>query len=94
MTQQSPLYRMPRKPGYLGGYHWRATLLGLFSLIIVSLLATQFIASQFKYQPALGIPILRRGQISVYQPFAWVIWGWRNSTSRDPRIRRPFSKAK
>jgi type IV secretion system protein VirD4 len=90
MTQQSPLYRMPRKPGYLGGYHWRATLLGLFSLIIVSLLATQFIASQFKYQPALGIPILRRGQISVYQPFAWVIWGWRNSTSRDPRIRQPL----
>src|SRR5947209_7003054 len=90
MTQQRSLYRIPRKPGYLGGYHWRATLLGLFSLTIVSSLSTQFIASQFKYQPALGTPILRRGQISVYQPFAWVIWGWRNSTSRDQRIRRPL----
>jgi type IV secretion system protein VirD4 len=90
MAQQQTLYRVPRKPGYLGGYNWRATLLGLFSLIIVSSISTQFIACRFECQPALGIPIFRRQSISVYQPFAWIIWGWRNSTSRDQRIRQPL----
>ena len=27
---------------------------------------------------------------SLYQPFAWVVWGWRYSTSRDAGIRRPL----
>ncbi len=26
----------------------------------------------------------------IYQPFAWVVWGWHNSTSQDPRIRKPL----
>ena len=26
----------------------------------------------------------------IYQPFAWIVWGWYNSTSQDPRVRKPL----
>jgi hypothetical protein len=29
MSGQPELYRTPRKPGYIGGYNWRATCFGL-----------------------------------------------------------------
>ena len=54
MSRTPELYRTPRKPGYLGGYNWRATVFGLLLLVLVSFVATQYIAAQFQYQPALG----------------------------------------
>ncbi len=88
--QQAELYRTPRDPGYLGGYNWRATVFGLLLLAIVNLIATQFIAAKFSYQPALGRPLLRTRTGGVYQPFSWMVWGWRYSTSPDQRIRKPL----
>lgn len=70
MTRQANLYRVPQKPGYLGGYNWRATLSGLSLLVIVSALATQFMAKAFNYQSALGAPFTHVGRMSIYQPFA------------------------
>jgi type IV secretion system protein VirD4 len=87
---QPGLYRSPRKPGYLGGYNWRATALGCLLLVVVNFIATQYIASRFQYQPALGAPILRAKSGGIYQPFSWIIWGWRYCTSPDEGIRRPF----
>ena len=26
----------------------------------------------------------------IYEPFSWIVWGWRYCTSQDERIRRPF----
>src|SRR5580704_3089376 len=91
MSQPHELYRTPKKPGYLGGYNWRATCFGLLLLLVVNFAATQFIAARFDYQPALGRPLLRskRGG-GIYEPFAWVIWGWHNSTAQDPRVRKPL----
>src|SRR4051794_12983012 len=88
--KQPELYRTPRKPGYLGGYNWRATALGLLLLVVVNFAATQYIAAQFQYQPALGRPLLQTRTGGIYQPFAWVVWGWYNSTSQDARIRKPL----
>src|SRR5271165_4529089 len=88
--KQPELYRIPRKPGYLGGYNWRATALGLLLLVVVNFVATQYIAARFQYQPALGTPMLRTGKGGFYEPFAWVVWGWHYSMSRDIGIRRPF----
>ena len=59
MSRTPELYRTPRKPGYLGGYNWRATALGLLLLVLVNFAATQYIAAQFQYQPALGRPLLQ-----------------------------------
>jgi type IV secretion system protein VirD4 len=88
--RQPELYRTPRKPGYLGGYNWRATALGCLLLVVVNFIATQYIAARFQYQPALGAPILRAKSGGIYQPFSWIIWGWRYCTSSDEGIRRPF----
>src|SRR5215831_11556762 len=91
MSRQPELYRTPEKPGYLGGYNWRATCFGLLMLLVVNFAATQFIAARFEYQPALGRPLLRtKIGGGIYQPFAWVTWGWHNSTSQDPRVRKPL----
>src|SRR5271168_171880 len=88
--KQPELYRVPRKPGYLGGYNWRATAFGCLLLVLVNFIATQYIAARFGYQPALGAPILRAKSASLYEPFSWIVWGWRYCTSQDERIRRPF----
>ena len=88
MTQQRDLYRIPRHPGYVGSYNWRATLTGLVALAVVNFVATQHIAARFRYQQALGEPLLRTRSVSFYQPFSWCVWGWLYSTSKDPRIRR------
>src|SRR5580704_8528272 len=88
--KQPELYRIPRKPGYLGGYNWRATALGCLLLVVVNFVATQYIAARFQYQAALGAPILRAKSGGIYQPFSWIPWGWRYCTSQDERIRRPF----
>jgi type IV secretion system protein VirD4 len=91
MTRQPELYRTPKKPGYLGSYNWRATCFGLLMLVVVNFAATQFIAASFQYQPALGSPLARmKGGGGIYQPFAWMVWGWHNSTSQDPRVRKPL----
>lgn len=87
---KTELYRKPTPPGYLGGYNWRATALGLLSLVLVSLVATEYIASKFHYQAALGPPMARKSRAALYEPFAWMIWGWKHATSTDIRIRRPF----
>lgn len=87
---QPKLYRTPAIPGYLGAYNWRATLYGLLLLTVVNFAATQYIAAQFQYQPALGRPLIQTERGDLYQPFAWVFWGWHNSTSQDPRIRMPL----
>jgi type IV secretion system protein VirD4 len=84
------MYKMPRKPGYLGGYNWRASALGLLFLVVVSWIATQYIARRFEYQPALGTPVMLIGSVSLYQPFSWILWGWQYCTSRDERIRQPL----
>src|SRR5450631_1722322 len=89
-TKQPELYRTPRKPGYLGGYNWRATALGCLLLVVVNFIATQYIAAKFQYQPALGLPLLRAKSGGIYQPFSWIVWGWQYCTSRDERIRQPF----
>jgi len=89
-SKQSDLYVIPQQPGDLGGYNWRATVMGLFLLTVVNAAATQYIAAKFQYQEALGRPILQMKKAAIYEPFSWIDWGWRYCASRDERIRRPF----
>ena len=85
------LYRRPCKPGYLGGYNWRATVSDVSCSLVVNFITTQYIASRFQYQAALGVPLLRaKSGGAVYQPFSWIVWGWKYCTSPDERIRRPL----
>jgi type IV secretion system protein VirD4 len=90
MTMQPAVYRTPRDPGFVGGYNWTAMLAGLLLLVLVNFAATQFIAYRFRYQRALGAPLLRYGAHAVYQPFAWAPWVFRHASSPNPRIRLPL----
>src|SRR5215471_5501538 len=88
--KQPRVYRTPRDPGYIGGYNWSSLTAGLLLLIVTNVVATQFIAYRFRYQPALGTPLASiRGQ-AVYQPLRWVWWVWRHGSSTNPRVRQPI----
>jgi type IV secretion system protein VirD4 len=84
------MYRVPGAPGFIGSHDWRATLSGLFLLLAFSSLATQHIAMRFRYQAALGQPLVRTTNFAVYQPFQWAVWGWLYSTTEDCDIRKPL----
>jgi type IV secretion system protein VirD4 len=84
------MYRVPGTPGFIGSYDWRATLSGLFLLLAFSSLATQHIAMRFRYQAALGPPLVRTPNFAIYQPFRWVAWGWRYCSIEDSSIRKPL----
>ena len=90
MIRRPNLYRTPVNPGFLGSYDWRATLVGVLSLIVSCFAGTEYIASRWRFQPALGRPLFRAGAYAVYQPFEWIVWGWRYCLSREPRIRDPL----
>ena len=87
-------YRTPRDPGgFPFGYDWRSTLVGFIALTLINAGATQYVASRFRYQEALGKPLVKNNQFAIYQPFAWSVWGFRNCTSRDERVRKPLFEA-
>jgi type IV secretion system protein VirD4 len=65
-------------------------MVGLLVLVIANFFCTQYIASRFQYQAALGPPLLRLRAGAIYQPFAWAKWGWQHLTEQDPAIRMPF----
>ncbi len=91
MTDRAQLYRTPRDPGgFPFGYNWRATGLGLATLVAFNFAASQYIAARFHYQPALGRPLAHWDRTPLYQPFAWTVWGLRNCTSRDIAVRQPL----
>ena len=91
MKARAGMYRTPHDPGgFPFGYNWKATGTGLLLLVGFNFLATQYIAAQFRYQPALGTPLVRLSCAAVYQPFAWCVWGFQNCTSRDNRVRTPL----
>src|SRR3954452_17631194 len=84
------LYRIPQRPGYLGGYDWRATVFALPLLGAVNWVATRYLAAQFWYQPASGTPMFWNESFAVHHPLAWTFLGWSHSTWRDERIRQPL----
>jgi type IV secretion system protein VirD4 len=87
MRSQPRVYRTPPDPGFVGGYNWPAMLVGLVFLLMVNVLATQFVARRFDYQPGLGRPFFRYQQYSLYEPFAWAVWIFRYGASSNPEIR-------
>src|SRR5260370_26016550 len=90
MHNKANLYRQPTDPGFIGSYDWRSTVLGLILITGFSFAATEYVAKQFQFHPALGRPVLRTQRYAVYQPFAWTVWGWKYCMSRDANIREPL----
>ena len=59
MDKHTTMYRRPSDPGFLGSYDWRSTILGFLLITLSCFLATEYIAKQFRFQPALGAPVFR-----------------------------------
>jgi len=83
-------YRAPKEPGYLGSYNWTSTVTGLFLLFASNVVATQYIAAVFAYQPALGDPLFTVGHLAIYQPFKWGMWLVRFGGGADYAVRQPM----
>ena len=88
--KQVPAYRKPRDPGYVGGFYWTPTIVGFFGLFLTNVLATQFVAWRFDYQPALGPALARLGTFCLYAPYKWLVWVWTQGNTGDIRIRLPL----
>ena len=84
---QNPLYKLPTKPPNLSGVMWGAVLLGLVLIVVVSSIATQYLAWRLAFQPALGAPVAHLGSFPIYQPFGWVEWGWKYGTVEDAYLK-------
>jgi type IV secretion system protein VirD4 len=86
--QATSLYKMPEKPGFLGGYNGRGAVVGVLGLLLANVLATQLVAWMFSYQRALGQPVFRLGKsFALYAPWSWIAWVFRHSAAEDPRTR-------
>ena len=91
MNRQPELYRTPRKPGYLGGYNWRATVLRMpaargreFRRHAVHRRPVSISAGARRAAPA------ERSRAASTSRSPGSSWGWRYCTSQDERIRKPF----
>lgn len=83
-------YRKPKDPGYVGGFNWTPTIVGFVGLFLTNVVATQYVAWRFEYQPALGPPLLRIGPLYLYTPYKWFVWVWTQGNTVDERIKLPL----
>ena len=67
--KQLSVYRKPKDPGYVGGFYWPPTIVGFIGLFLTNVVATQFVAWRFEFQPALGPALTRIGSFSLYAPY-------------------------
>lgn len=88
---ENPLYKLPNKPTNLGGVMWIAVAVGLGLLLIVGVIATQYLAAAFGYQDALGTPLFTLGSVRVYHPFGWISWIWKWRELENPVVRHHFT---
>jgi len=89
-VKQVPAYRKPRDPGFVGGFYWTPTIVGFAGLLLTNVIATQFIAWRFAYQPALGPALIQVGFLHLYAPYEWLVWVWTQGSTGDIRVRLPL----
>src|SRR6516165_10006584 len=79
----------PRPQGSVGGFDWKSVSIFLLVLFLTNVAATQYVADHFRYQRALGTPLVRAGSFALYQPLNWVVWALRYSGSHNPAVSKP-----
>jgi len=86
----SPIYNLPKQSAKrLAGVMWQVIVIGLLAILLVSWIATQYLAMKLGYQEALGQPIAHFIK-PIYQPFAWVVWGWKYGDMDNPHVKDIF----
>lgn len=92
MNTPVALYRIPKPPGFLGGYRWRSLALGLMLLCGANAFATQYVSFDLGPKLALGQPALVIGTYPIYPPYQWAIWLLRFGAHRNARVRSAVLK--
>lgn len=86
------IYNLPDQKGKrLTGVKYEGILAGLLVIVLVSWIATQYAAYSFGYQDALGKPMATLIK-PIYQPFAWIVWGWKFGDLENAFVRSVFSR--
>ena len=86
------IYNLPDQKGKrLTGVKYEGILAGLLVIVLVSWIATQYAASSLGYQDALGKPMATLIK-PIYQPFAWIVWGWKFGDLENAFVRDVFSR--
>lgn len=70
----SPLYTAPTRHRNPGALVMRNIGAGIFGMLIVCWVCTQYVASRLEYQSALGAPLLSVGRWKLYTPLDWLGW--------------------
>src|SRR5260370_38733097 len=65
-------------------------MVGFIGLFLTNVVATQFVAWRFDYQPALGSALVRIGSFYVYAPYKWLVWVRTQGNTGDVRIKLPL----
>lgn len=88
----SPFYSAPkhRNPGTL---LMRNIGAGIFLILLLCWVCTQYVASQLDYQASLGNPLLTIGRWKVYMPTDWIGWYARWHALRAPAAQHAFRAA-
>ena len=89
----NPIYNLPQQGAKrLSGVMWEVVVIGLLTILLVSWIATQYLAVKLGYQDALGQPIVHFIK-PIYQPFAWIVWGWKYGDMDNPFVKTLFGNA-
>jgi hypothetical protein len=67
------MYRIPRKPGFIGALPWAPVSTFFGTIILGNWFATQYAA---RHYTGLGPPLCSIFAYPLYQPFKWASWLW------------------
>ena len=76
-------YQLPDKPKNVGGYQWSTLGMGLILLVLINLLATEWVAHRLAFSRGLGQPLFTYQAWKVYKPWAWAFWLLHYSPSQN-----------
>jgi type IV secretion system protein VirD4 len=88
-NNSNPIYTLP-KSKLNSGVRWRALIIGFTLLLLVSVVATEYLAFQFSHQPALGSPLFSFLGFHLYHPAKWIVWIWRYRGLQQSEVQHIF----
>lgn len=91
-NHSNPIYTLP-KARKLSGVRWRSLAVGFGLLLLVSFLATEYLACRFHFQEALGAPLFSVFNLRIYQPAKWVAWAWKYRHLQETQVQTAFFQA-
>ena len=87
MSKTDSPYRVRSANDRYGASPAGLIFIGVIVILAINLLATEMIAARFHFANALGAPLMHLGSVSIYQPFAWLVWNLRYASTEIVWVR-------